>query len=294
MRTAAKDGEDGGAMGKPYSEVTVARQEQIRVVNRVRTLLEREYGGAGEARRRAPLDELVFSLLREDASERATLLAFQKLRNAFVDWNEARVSLPNELEDLVAPLHGGPEKMQRLRNVLEQIFAKQNQVTLDFLIGETEEKARRYLSSLEGVSSRMMTSVLFNALGFQETPVDRHMSRLAYRLGLIGDQQAVRRLQETLDEVLAVPDRPGFQRVFSMHAEKVCLPENQPCAECVIAAECCTGRKALKSHKKAAPARSPKATAENPRRARRITATTGRMAAKRASVRRKVTERKRR
>jgi endonuclease-3 len=272
--------------------VNVARQEHIRVVNRVQALLEREYGGVGEVRRRAPLDELVFSLLREDASERATLLAYQKLKNAFVDWNEARVSLPDEMEQLVSPLHNGADKARRLRSVLEQIFAKENQVSLDFLIGGDYDSARRYLSGLDGLSPRVVASVLFNALGFEATPVDRTMGRLAYRLGLIGDQQAVRRLQEILDETLVPPKRQSFHRVFSLHAERVCVSEHQECAPCPLARECRTGWKVVKTLRRS----SKRAKSRRPvvRRARRITAPPRRMAAKRASFRRKTSRRKRR
>jgi len=112
---------------------------------------------------------------------------------------------------------------------------------------------------LPGVGAGIGARVASLSLGAQSFPVDRHIGRMAARLGLIEDARTTDRLRHVIEECVSTPSRLTFYESMSIHAETVCLVDLSRCGECVLLGECPTGRKELGVQARKRPAAAPKA-----------------------------------
>lgn len=129
--------------------------------------------------------ELVRSFLVWEAGERRAAAALDAVASSLVDFNELRVCLPRELCALLGRDYPRPEeRCQRLRAVLNDIFKRENAVTLEAPARLGKREARAYLTALDGMPAFVadrLTLVLFGGHAF---PVDARLAVLLAREGV--------------------------------------------------------------------------------------------------------------
>ncbi len=99
-----------------------------------------------------PLAVLILSFLTWESTTAKAVAAFKRIREGVVDFNDLRVCLSDETQEIIGPRYPrGLERCQRLRAVLRNIYHREHAVTLDRLEALSKRDIRRYLLSLEGI-----------------------------------------------------------------------------------------------------------------------------------------------
>ncbi|HYE02537.1 MAG TPA: hypothetical protein VD963_04810 [Phycisphaerales bacterium] len=119
------------------------------------------------------LAEFVRSFMVWESTLSAGTAACRKLEKAVVDFNELRVCLPDELVRVIGPRYPlAPERAQRLRAALNDLYARQHSVSLQHLPALGKREAEAFLASLNGVPGFVSARVTLLALGGHALPVD--------------------------------------------------------------------------------------------------------------------------
>ena len=91
---------------------------------RVRTILERlrrEYGRPVLRPHRAPVDELILTVLSQNTNDRNRDVAYARLRERFSSWAEVSAAPVEEVEDAIRPGGLAPTKAVRIKQILEAL-----------------------------------------------------------------------------------------------------------------------------------------------------------------------------
>ncbi|TVQ63608.1 MAG: hypothetical protein EA378_01610 [Phycisphaerales bacterium] len=124
------------------------------------------------------LHELVMSFCHWEATPTQARAAATRLREGVVDYNELRVCLEPELEDLLGPRHPQRESCAaRIRAALNEIYTREHELSLATLASTGKREARAYLDSLEGVPPFVSARVVLLALGGHAFPLDERLRK---------------------------------------------------------------------------------------------------------------------
>jgi endonuclease-3 len=130
-----------------------------------------------------PIAELICTVLSQSTNDRNRDVAYLRLRERFETWEAVRDAPVEEVEEAIRP--GGISKVKsvRIQAILEAI-SERGELSLDWLPDAGVDEARDVLCSLPGVGRKTAACVLLFAFGMHDVPVDTHVSRVGWRLGL--------------------------------------------------------------------------------------------------------------
>lgn len=123
-----------------------------------------------------PLSVLIVSFLLWESSTPAALRAYRRFKRSFVDYNDLRVSLPHEITEWLGMRDAlALERSQRLRATLNDLFRRENAVTLDKLYEGRKREVREYLEGLEGMTPYVSARIALLAFDAHAIPVDEQL-----------------------------------------------------------------------------------------------------------------------
>jgi endonuclease-3 len=187
-----------------------------------------------------PLELLVALILaaqfRDDRVNAITPPLFARYRTARA-WAEAA---PAELEQQLRAVNFFRQKTKAVQRCCAEIVAR---------FGGEVPRSLDDLLTLPHVGRKTANVLRANAWGEPAIGVDRHVARLAQRIGLtrMDDPDEV---EADLMEIVRPADRVRFCHLLQWHGRRVCLARAPLCAVCAIQPLCDFGRSA----KAAAPA----------------------------------------
>jgi endonuclease III len=208
----------------------------------IRDRLRREYGRPVLRAHRAPIDELILTVLSQNTNDRNRDVAWGRLRERLPTWDAVREAPVAEIEDAIRPGGLAPTKAVRIKRILEAL----GEDDLCWLEDAPLEEARDYLCELPGVGRKTAACVLLFAFGRPEVPVDTHVYRVASRLGLIRRGAS---FDEAHDEMLRLVDPADAYEVHVLlirHGRRTCIAREPRCAECPLRRMCPEGRRRLR------------------------------------------------
>ncbi len=163
--------------------------EQAKKLDALIKRLEGKGGPDAEAARTPPapegvdpvVHELVFSFLVWEAGAKSAAKALAAFAEEFVDYNELRICMSDELTALLPKKYpDGPERCERVRVALNEVFSGQHALTLAPLHEMSKRDARVYLDALDGMTHFVAARVSLLALGAHAFPLDdRLVKKLA-------------------------------------------------------------------------------------------------------------------
>jgi endonuclease-3 len=207
----------------------------------IRDRLRREYGRPVLRAHRAPIDELILTVLSQNTNDRNRDVAWGRLRERFPSWPAVRDAPVAEVEDAIRPGGLAPTKAVRINRILEAI----GEDDLCWLEDAPLEEARDYLCDLPGVGRKTAACVLLFAFGRPEVPVDTHVYRVASRLGLFRPRAS---FDEAHDEMLRLVDPDDAYEIHVLlirHGRRTCVARAPRCPECPLRRMCPEGRRRL-------------------------------------------------
>jgi endonuclease-3 len=200
--------------------------------------LEALYGVARWKPRMEPLEELIHCILSQHTSDANSFRAFRALRKAFPSW-QAVVDAPTERVAEVIRIGGlANQKAPRIQAVLRTLYQLRGDYTLDWLQEMDTAEARRFLLSLPGIGPKCAAIVLCFALGRPVIPVDTHVFRVSWRLGLIPRSIGEAKAHQVLEAMVPPELAYRFHVALIRHGRALCKAQRPLCEQCPLTDLC--------------------------------------------------------
>jgi endonuclease-3 len=190
---------------------------------------------AEEIRRRLDaVSQLVNTILSQNTNDTNRDVAFGRLRQRFTTWAQVRDADPEEVVEAIRPAGLANQKGPRIQEALRFIGDERGELSLDFLAGWPVDKAKAWLSSIQGVGPKTAAIVLLFALDRPAFPVDTHVHRVTRRLGLIGAHASREKAHDLLEALVPPEHYYTFHLNLIQHGRQVCTSRKPHCLECVL------------------------------------------------------------
>lgn len=194
------------------------------------------------------LEELIYAACREGSTAADADAGYARLRKAFIDWNEVRVSTVQEVGEVLRPLPGAGGRAKRVIGLLQEVFEDKYSFDLSELdkkgLKDTARKLRFYK---EGVTDYAVAWVVQRSLGGHAIPLDEPTLRVLRRLGVVeeGEPESLEALRASIEHVIPKARGPEFTDVMSAHAKELCTEKDPNCAACPLNRDCPYGTEQL-------------------------------------------------
>jgi len=199
-------------------------------------LLDAAYGEVKWERHNPPLDELVLTILSQNTTAANCRAAFDRLRVKFPAWEQVARAGVSEIAEAIRPGGLAEIKAPRINAILEQLEAL-GSYDLSWLDKAPMDEARRYLENFHGVGKKTAACVLLFSLGKPVLPVDTHVYRVGWRVGLI-PKVGADRSHELLAEQIPPERVYSFHINMVRHGREVCRARNPRHTDCVLYEVC--------------------------------------------------------
>ena len=133
--------------------------------------------------------EFVFALLVWEAGEPKAATAARRLAEGFVDLNEIRVALANEIEETIAldDAHS-TERADLIASALMHVFAAEDDVSIDRVARSGAIEVRTFLEDIPGLPAFVIDRVMLLAMGEPRIPVDDRLRSVLAEKGIVGPE----------------------------------------------------------------------------------------------------------
>ena len=215
------------------------------------------YGRETWQRRLDPTSELILTILTQNSADTNAEVAFEALRRAYPsnlppethnpgsgwggfglsvtpppDWAAVEFAPIAELTNVIRPGGLANQKAPRLQATLRRIREERGDYSLEFLGAMSPLDARAWLTSINGIGNKTASIVLLFCFGLPFFPIDRHVERVARRVGLLPAKATIDEAHDLFVGLL-LPDQMYEAHVnMIQHGRKVChaqRPEHERC-----------------------------------------------------------------
>jgi endonuclease-3 len=221
-------------------------------VRAIRDRLRAYYGRPRQVAHRAPVDELVITILSQSTNDRNRDVAYARLRARFPDWGAVADAPLAEVEEAIRPGGISRVKSERIQQVLGHIRqaaagapspgSPAGSLDLSFLEHAPREEAFEFLEALPGVGRKTAACVLLFSYDRPELPVDTHVYRVSSRLGLIRPKASFEEAHDTLHRLIDPEDVYEVHVNMLRHGRRLCRAQRPLCPECPLLRLCPFGR----------------------------------------------------
>jgi endonuclease-3 len=225
----------------PGPKAKAWKRPDRRRLKTIRDRLRDYYGRPRNQPHRAPLDELVLTILSQNTNDRNRDIAYARLRARFATWEEVAAAPLAEVEDAIKPGGISKVKSERIQQILG-VIAERGSLDLDWLETAPRERALEFLESLPGVGRKTAACVLLFSYDRSELPVDTHVYRVSSRLGLIRPKAPFEEAHEELRALTEPADAYELHVNLLRHGRRLCRPQRPLCEQCPLLRLCPLGR----------------------------------------------------
>jgi len=200
--------------------------------------LEVAYGRPRFISRFDPMEELVSCILSQHTTDAKSFPAFARLRETFPTWQDVVDAGPAGLVPVIRTAGLANQKSKSIVRCLVEIRERTGGYALEVLRGMPLREARAWLQELPGVGPKTASIVLCFSFGMGAIPVDTHVFRVAWRLGLIPEKMGENKAHDALLKLVPSELAFRFHTALIQHGRLTCRAPLPDCGECVVAAEC--------------------------------------------------------
>ena len=207
---------------------------QARLARDVHRRLMDEYGPSPRENFGTPLDLLILTILSQNTNDVNRDRAFITLRELLPTWELVRDASTDEVVDAVRVAGLANQKGPRIQQVLREISAERDELSLRFLAELAPEEARRWLLRFKGVGPKTAAIVMLFALDMPAFPVDTHVYRVSGRLGMMDGKITVEKAHEVLAACFPIDSYYDAHMNLIRHGREVCHARRPRCEQCVL------------------------------------------------------------
>ncbi|UCG34314.1 MAG: hypothetical protein JSU68_06685 [Phycisphaerales bacterium] len=216
------------------------------------------------------VEEMVLAILEEGTDRASAKAALASVMEWMVDFNELRVTPPRELLRLMSrPVPEAKEKAQRITQVLNHIFDKNNSLRINSLRDRPIREVRQFLNLLEGMTPFASASVIRRCLGGHAIPVDEVLRTFLIDRELAGPDADTVELQGFLERHVLAADSFLFLTAVRAqalgHYRRMQARRKREAAAATRAGRASSGTRPRAAGKSTKASRASAASAEKPR-----------------------------
>jgi endonuclease III len=225
--------------------------------------LAASYGSPVWQRRLDPTSELILTILTQNSADTNAEVAFEALRATYPgegpiqahnpgagwggdglpdgiapDWAAVEFAPLPELVDTIRPGGLANQKAPRLQATLRHIREERGDYSLEFLGDMTALGARDWLTSIDGIGKKTASVLLLFSFGLPLMPVDRHVERVAHRVGLVGPKVTADDAHDLFLGLLHSDQMYEAHVNLIQHGRKVCHARRPDCDHCPLRPRC--------------------------------------------------------
>lgn len=197
------------------------------------------------------LEQGMFVVLMRELPESRAKSCLAALRKHYSDYNETRVSQPQEIAQVIAPKGKGLARLSKylpaarlLKTYLQTIFQETHGLDLEEMRTDPVGVGRT-LAGLEFVGTSLSSYLLYLAED-GEMPVLSGSVRVLDRLTLMTRTSSVRKAREAIAGLVGREDRLGAAFALGLVADRWCDSRKPLCWDCALLADCPNGKKVHK------------------------------------------------
>ena len=200
------------------------------------------------------VSELVLTILSQNTADTNSFRAFTALRERYASWDEVLAAPTDELEDVIRPGGLAPTKSRRIQHVLAEVHdATRGTWDLSFLGEWPVAEARAWLTALPGIGRKTASIILLFGFGRPAMPVDTHVHRVAWRLGMFPRNTPLERAHDHLEEILKPEEMYPYHVETIRHGRDTCRAPRPICGLCPLTDVCAYFALAIKGKAPMAP-----------------------------------------
>jgi endonuclease III len=193
--------------------------EYARKIKRLLTTLRKEGSPAKLPLIEDPMDALLQGILGNYAADARAATAASKLRSAFVDLNELRVTPPSEIVAIIGSDYPmGRAAAEEVTRSLTAVFNKLHNLDLAYLKKSAKRSAETFLNSLDAVSPHAKGVVLLRCLHCHAVPVDIHTHAYMQKAKCIPDDANAEQAQKLLTQEVSEREAMGIYVLIKKYA----------------------------------------------------------------------------
>src|SRR3954470_14308705 len=210
-----------------------------RKLHAIRDRLRQAYGRPRLRPHHRPVDELILTGLSQEKNDRNRDVAYRRLRERFPSWEAVRRAPEDEVEEAIRPGGISRVKAQRIKAMLEDLDGDD----LSWMQTAPMEEGRDRLVDLPGIGRKTAACVLLFSYGIPDVPVDTHVFRVGWRLGLWGEKS---KLEDAHDALTALADDGDdayeIHTNLLRHGRRICTARAPQCEVCPLMSMCPYGK----------------------------------------------------
>jgi len=214
-------------------------------------------------RRLDPTSELILTILTQNSADTNAEVAFEALRATYPgtgeiqahnpgagwggdglpdgvapDWDAIEHAPLPELVDAIRPGGLANQKAPRIQATLRRIREERGDYSLEFLGDLPTLEARDWLVSIDGIGKKTASVLLLFSFGSPLMPVDRHVERVAHRIGLIGPRATADDAHDLFLGMLQPDEMYEAHVNLIQHGRKICHAQRPGCSACPVRPRC--------------------------------------------------------
>jgi len=193
-------------------------KEYSKKVRKVFRSLRSKHGKPEKKVYEEPVDALVYGVLSEHVTEQEAQGRLAKFEENFVDWNDLRVSLEQEILEVLGS-DSGEAKLtaSRLCGVLGGVFKATNTVTLEPLCKQGKRPARGVLEKIQGISPFVVDYCMLTAIDAHAIPLTAMMVKYLRDNELVHPEADEQDIEGFLTRL--IPASSGYDFYFLLRQE---------------------------------------------------------------------------
>ena len=221
------------------------------------------YGRPTWERRLDPTSELILTILTQNSADTNAEVAFEALRRAYPsglapaehrpgagwggvglpegappDWARVEVAPLPELTDVIRPGGLANQKAPRLQSTLRRIREERGDYSLEFLGDMTALDARDWLTRIDGIGKKTASVLLLFSFGMPLMPIDRHVERVARRVGLLPPKATIDEAHDLFLGVFEPNEMYEAHVNLIQHGRKICHAQRPDHDACPLRPRC--------------------------------------------------------
>ncbi len=200
--------------------------------------LEEVYGRARNLPRFDPMDELVSCILSQHTADANSFPTFAELRAKYGEWHQIVDLGETKLAIEIKRAGLANQKAKSIIHSLKEIHKRNGEYSLENLREMPLSDARKWLLSLPGVGPKTAAIVLCFSFGKSAIPVDTHVFRVSWRLGIIDKMLGENKAHNALERLVDEKDAFRYHTTLIQHGRQTCKAQNPNCKDCVVSNHC--------------------------------------------------------
>ena len=194
--------------------------------------LKREYGKVEDPSHGTVVEALIYAVIAEKLTESETDKSLKNIAKTFVDFNDLRVSLTEEIvENLGGDSKTNYQLALTLRTCLGYIFKKFHKLNLEQLLGIGKREARAKLEKLEGVTPFVVDYCFLTVIGGHAIPLTDRMIEYMRDNDLVYENSERADIDGFLVRQITAKDGYTFYSLLRKESEKGLLKKKEKQAD---------------------------------------------------------------